>query len=138
MSRSGYSDDLEQWSLIRWRGQVKSAIRGKRGQKFFLDLLAALDAMPEKRLIANSLGTAGGEVCALGALGPAKGANLAEIDTYDYDGLGELFGIAPQLAQEVMNENDECYASSPEQRWQRMREWALGNLKAIPNAKEGQ
>jgi hypothetical protein len=34
MSRSGYSDDLENWSLIRWRGAVASAIRGRRGQAF--------------------------------------------------------------------------------------------------------
>lgn len=25
MSRSGYSDDVENWQLIRWRGQVASA-----------------------------------------------------------------------------------------------------------------
>jgi hypothetical protein len=34
MSRSGYSDDIDsaddQWALIRWRGAVKSAIRGAR------------------------------------------------------------------------------------------------------------
>lgn len=32
MSRCGYSDDYDQWALIRWRGAVESAIRGKRGQ----------------------------------------------------------------------------------------------------------
>lgn len=32
MSRSGYSEDLDMWDLIRWRGAVKSALRGKRGQ----------------------------------------------------------------------------------------------------------
>ena len=31
MSRSGYEDGLEMWDLIRWRGAVASAIRGKRG-----------------------------------------------------------------------------------------------------------
>ena len=38
MSRSGYSDDLDNWDLIRWRGQVSSAIRGKRGQGFLREL----------------------------------------------------------------------------------------------------
>jgi len=35
MSRSGYVDngDIEQWDLIRWRGAVASAIRGKRGEE---------------------------------------------------------------------------------------------------------
>ena len=55
MSRSGYSDDLETWQLIKWRGQVMSAIRGKRGQKFLRELLAALDAMPKKILITEDL-----------------------------------------------------------------------------------
>lgn len=34
MSRSGYTDDCDdQWALIRWRGAVNSAIKGKRGQQ---------------------------------------------------------------------------------------------------------
>ena len=32
MSRSGYSDGLDEWAMIRWRGAVKSAIRGARGR----------------------------------------------------------------------------------------------------------
>lgn len=55
MSRSGYSDDLDSWSMIRWRGAVTSATRGARGQAFFREMLAALDAMPEKKLIADDL-----------------------------------------------------------------------------------
>jgi hypothetical protein len=60
MSRSGYSDDCEDvlaWG--RWRGRVASAIRGKRGQAFLKELLAALDALPEKRLVANDLKVTG-------------------------------------------------------------------------------
>lgn len=53
MSRSGYHEDLEPLALGRWRGRVASAMRGKRGQKLLCDLLAALDAMPEKRLISD-------------------------------------------------------------------------------------
>lgn len=48
MSRSEYSENLDSWSLIRWRGQVVSAIRGKRGQAFLRELVDALEAMPEK------------------------------------------------------------------------------------------
>jgi len=56
MSRSGYSDDCEDnWSWICWRGAVKSAIRGKRGQAFLRETLAALDALPERKLIAKDL-----------------------------------------------------------------------------------
>lgn len=62
MSRSGYTDDGD--NVAMWRGQVASATRGKRGQRFFRDLVAALDAMPEKRLIRDAL-EADGEVCAI-------------------------------------------------------------------------
>lgn len=30
MSRSGYNDDIDNWQMIKWRGQVASAVRGKR------------------------------------------------------------------------------------------------------------
>jgi hypothetical protein len=45
MSRSGYSDDLDPLALGRWRGRVASAMRGKRGQAFLREMLAAMDAM---------------------------------------------------------------------------------------------
>ena len=72
MSRSGYIDDYgcggreEQWALIRWRGAVASAIRGKRGQKFLRDVLAAMDELPEPTLISDEL-EKDGQVCAIGA-----------------------------------------------------------------------
>lgn len=107
MSRSGYCDDLDTLDLGRWRGQVASAIRGKRGQQFLRDLIAALDALPEKELIAGDLVNDEGCVCALGALGKARNVDLSSIDTYEYHALGDMFNIAHQLAQEVMYENDE-------------------------------
>lgn len=108
MSRSGYTDDCDDpLSLGRWRAQVNSAIRGKRGQQFLRDLIAALDALPEKELIAGDLVDDEGCVCALGALGSARNIDLESMDTYDYDALGAAFNIAYQLAQEVMYENDE-------------------------------
>ncbi len=56
MSRSGYCDDIDDpLALGRWRGQVKSATRGQRGQKLLREMLAALDAMPEKRLVSGAL-----------------------------------------------------------------------------------
>lgn len=45
MSRSGYNDySIDNWDLIRWRGQVASAIKGKRGQAFLRELIEALVA----------------------------------------------------------------------------------------------
>lgn len=84
MSRSGYSTDLDDWDLIRWRGQVASAIRGKRGQKFLVDLLAALDALPQKSLIVDELQEEG-QVCAIGALGLSRGLDMSKIDPEDAD-----------------------------------------------------
>jgi hypothetical protein len=133
MSRSGYGDDLTTWDLIRWRGQVASAIRGRRGQAFLRDLLEALDAMPEKRLITEEL-QQGGEVCALGAVGAKRGIDMTQLDPYDHEKLGVTFNIAFQLAQEIMYENDEvAYYETPEFRWKRMRAWVVKQLNQGPN-----
>lgn len=127
MSRSGYSDDLDTLELGRWRAQVASALRGKRGQKFLTDLCAALDAMPVKELVVSDLENENG-VCALGSLGRSRGVTLADLDTYDHDSLAAVFDIAPQLAQETMWVNDEG-ASTPKHRWHRVRQWAASKLR---------
>lgn len=131
MSRHGYSDDCE--NVAMWRGVIASATRGRRGQAFFRALVAALDAMPEKRLVAGELQEPDGSVCALGCLGKARGVDLANVDTTDWDALGELFNIAPQLAQETMFMNDEWGShSSPENRWKRVRDWAAKQIRVEP------
>lgn len=136
MGRSGYSDDydMENWSLIRWRGQVASAIRGKRGQAFLRELIDALDAMPEKRLIADEL-QAGNQVCAIGSVGVRRGIDMTKLDPEDYDGLAGTFGIAHQLVQEIewMNDEGPPWNATPEIRWQYMRKWAEKQL--LPTSK---
>lgn len=128
MTRCGYSDDLDALDLGRWRGQVASATRGARGQKFFADLVAALDKLPEPKLVANELEDSEG-VCALGALGRLRGVELMELDTEDYEQLGAAFDIAHQLAQETMHVNDEWgRRATPEERWQIVRQWAVSQL----------
>jgi hypothetical protein len=115
-----------------WRGQVASASRGKRGQRFFRDLVGALDAMPVKRLVDSELETTEGEVCALGALAKQRGAKLTTDDSYgDHDKLAATFDIAHQLAAEVMFVNDEAgpyRGETPEQRWARVRGWAVQQI----------
>lgn len=128
MSRSGYSEDLDNWDLIRWRGQVASATRGRRGQKLLVDLLAALDAMPDKRLISHELVTERGEVCALGALGKARGIAMEEIDPSEPEAVASAFDVAPQLAQEIVYMNDDGYRT-PEARWTDMRAWVKGQIR---------
>lgn len=131
MSRSGYHDDSDDtWAHIRWRGAVKSATRGKRGQSFFKELLVALDAMPVKRLITNEL-EANGEFCTLGVLGNARGLDMSEIEPEEPDQVSEGFNIAEALAQEVVFMNDEAsfdYDESPEKRWSRMRNWVESQI----------
>lgn len=131
MSRSGYSDDCDdQWALIRWRGAVASAIRGKRGQAFLREALAALDALPEPALIPNDL-TAAGAFCTLGAVGRARGTDLKAVDPDCHESVAQLFEIPHALACEVMWENDEAavFRETPRARWERMRRWVVANLK---------
>lgn len=136
MSRHGYSDDIDQWDLIRWRGQVASAIRGKRGQRLLIDLVQALDAMPEKALIAEKLIDHEDDdaVCALGAVGIKRGLVMEQIDPEEYEEVAEAFDIAPQLAREITFINDEWGYSSetPQQRWERVRAWAVNNILPVP------
>lgn len=126
MSRSGYNEDGDdQWAHIRWRGMVTSASRGKRGQALFRDMLAALDAMPEKKLIANDLVRTDGCVCALGALGKARGIDMTEIDPENSDHVAAVFNIADPLAREIVYVNDEHgpWEETPEHRFERVRRW---------------
>lgn len=149
MSRSGYYEDSDdQWRAIMWRGTVKSAIRGKRGQTFLREMLAALDALPEKMLVDSEL-EANGQVCAIGSVGRARGIDMSKIDPEDYDAVARTFGIASPLAQEIVYMNDEYWDWStddkgqfrrddagemikitPEERFTKMRSWIERNIKA--------
>jgi hypothetical protein len=129
MSRAGYNDDCEQWALICWRGAVNSAIRGARGQAFLNDLIAALDALPEKKLIAEELENEG-TVCAIGAVGRARGLDMSELDPQEPERVASTFGIASAMAREITYVNDECGRrnETPEERFARMRKWAVDEI----------
>jgi|ERR1700738_285361 len=133
MSRSNYSDDLDSWVLIKWRGQVVSAIRGKRGQSLLLDLLEALDEMPEKILIAEALVNTDGDHCVLGVLGNKRGLPISELDPEDPEQVAEAFGIAHQLAAEIVYINDEAgnWQETPQQRWSRVRRWVAEQIQPV-------
>ncbi len=133
MSRSGYSDDYgddDPLAMGRYRRAVHLAMTGKRGQAFLKDLLTALDAMPEKRLIQDEL-EARGEVCAIGALGRARGVDMSKLDPECPEQIAPVFNIAESMAREVVWENDEVgsYKETPEQRFVRMREWVASQIK---------
>lgn len=131
MSRSGYSDDLDNWSLIRWRGAVASALRGERGQKLLREMAEAMDAMPDKALISGDLELEGA-YCALGTVGAKRGVDMTGLDPYDRDTVAAAFDIAPCLAAEVAFVNDEGGGwrgdETPTQRWVRVRAWVTEQL----------
>jgi len=129
MGRSGYVDDCD--GLELWRGAVDSALRGKRGQAFLRELVTALDALPNKRLISGEL-VCEGECCALGAVALKRGKDVAGVDTYDRDELSDVFGIAPAMAAEIMWVNDERRTLSPEERFEAVRKWAAENIRLTP------
>jgi len=138
MSRSGYSDYCDGWDLIRWRGAVAQAIRGKRGQAFLREMIAALDAMPEKRLIAHELQTASGEVCAMGAVGRLRGMDMSAIDPDEPEDVSKAFGVAGAMVQEIAFLNDDfpewMVNKGPDTdalRWKHMRDWCMKNLKEV-------
>ncbi len=130
--RSGYSDDLDRQDVAMWRGRVASSIRGKRGQQLLRDCLAALDAMPEKRLIKNYL-VKDGEVCTLGAAGKGRGIDLVGVDPESHDVLAKQFNVAECLIQEIEWVNDEggpYNGETPEHRFDRVRKWVVENIAA--------
>lgn len=131
MSRSGYSDDCDGVQL--WRANVERAIQGKNGQEFFRELLAALDALPRKRLIQHELVSEDGECCALGAVALARNLDVSAVDESEPEEVAAALGIRSMLAQEVAFWNDETHRhDSPEDRWQRMRTWVCSEIKGIP------
>lgn len=161
MSRSGYVEDDDVLSMGRWRCRVASALRGKRGQSFLREALAALDAMPDKRLIAHDLAV-DGEFCMLGVVGAGRNIDLTALDPEDYDRVADAFGIAPCMAQEIVFENDEqlaefkwvrkplCGPVRPwepryiecqvevedvaQKRWVHMRQWVAGHIETEAKA----
>lgn len=158
MSRSGLSEDCdEQWMEALYRGRVANATRSRRGQKFFREMLAALDTMPVKELHAHVFDKGAvladdhlldGGCCALGALARSKGIDITKADPEDDQVAWELaqdFDIAECLAREVIWANDEWSRSTPvrdehqrivrwvpetpDERWKRMRHWVESQIR---------
>jgi hypothetical protein len=134
MSRSGYWDDWDGDGRPPefYRRAVENAINGKRGQAFLTELLAALDALPQPRLIAGQL-IEDGEVCALGALAVRRGMDVSNIDVEDPDSVAAAFKIPRCLAAEIEYENDDDFgykSITDEQRFQYMRKWVVSCLQS--------
>jgi hypothetical protein len=115
--------------LNLWRGAVDRALRGRRGQAFLKEMLDSLDAMPEKMLTTHEL-EADGEVCALGAVGRARGMDMKDIDPEDHEDVAAKFGVSHAMACEIMYLNDEFgpRSETPKERFARMRAWVVTQL----------
>lgn len=135
MSRSGYTCDLGNLELGRWRGRVASAIRGRRGQQLLRELRDALDALPEKALVRGDFVTEDGACCTLGAVALARQwPDAKDIDSTEHEWLAARLGVAECLVQEVEFENDEVRRDeSPEARWARMRLWVDRKIRLAEN-----
>ena len=91
--------------------------------------------MPEKRLITGDL-EAEGQVCTIGALGRARGVDMAKLDPEDSVSVAASFNIAEPLAREIVFLNDECgWNETPEQRWTRMRGDVASMIKDAARAR---
>lgn len=142
MSRSNYSDDFAGHECVMYRGAVASATNGRRGQAFLREMLAALDAMPERKLVQSAL-EEDGNVCAIGAVGKARGVDMTGLDPECSEAIAETFGIADALAREIVFWNDEGAwppwpSETPEARFDRMRAWVVSQIRkpAVANIKE--
>lgn len=136
MSRSGFSDDGDyDYNISPWPAIIQRAVQGKPGVAFLKELLAALDAMPVKELIAEEL-EASGAVCALGSVGKARGLDMTSVDPEDYDRVAKLFNISRTLAREIVFRNDDDFGyhsrhgpETPAKRWERVRAWVAGEIQ---------
>lgn len=130
----------------RWKHNSRVVLTSKRGQRDLRAFIAALDAMPAKRLISGALiekhyddedNVISTEVCAVGAYalyGPPKRdpADLYDVDNdWETAEVGQSCGLAFHLAWQMAYANDETFSHyTPEERWEKMREWA-GNLLVV-------
>ncbi len=112
-----------------YQGNCMRSIKGKKGQAALRELEQALLAMPDKRLIANELETADGDVCAIGALVKHRGVT-PKSDPEDMEEVGMELGMPRLVAWKVVALNDvdidsyydpkegHCVSYTPEERYE--------------------
>ncbi len=141
MSRTweGESDNPLDWG--RYEAAKRSTLRGRRGQAFLRELVAALDALPQPELSEGALGDQRtGCVCALGAVALAQGQSFADLAKDDGNGspdeAAEWYSISPTLANEIISANDDWRDGNTvdvrRSRWRHVRAWAVRHLIEAP------
>ncbi len=137
MGRSGYVDDCDEWSPFQelYPSILRRSIEGKRGQAFLHELATAMDAMPEKKLIAEVLVTRDGQCCTMGVICKTRGIDVSKIAYDDQAEVGKALGISESMARSIAFHNDDDFGEetdgdeTPEARWIRMRKWVNEQLK---------
>jgi hypothetical protein len=145
MSRHDYVEDYDDDNGWMYEGRRTVALFSAKGQAFLRELAAALDAMPVKELVLGALEYPSGAVCALGALGKARGIKMTDLHLDDAGQIAKAFGTCATMVREVEFENDEFddverYASLEEAeeheagetgyvRWLRVRQWIDATLR---------
>jgi len=149
MSRMDAAFDGEVVAAGLWQSMYQRSTRGKKGQRNLHDFIAALDAMPEKRLIRDAeveklydeekdeyvvVG-----VCAVACFAAAKGGDARyfgeedDSDIFSTAELGKSYGLSWTMAWEMARANDGTFAGlTPQERWQAMRDWAVSLLQPLP------
>lgn len=139
----GHEHPGQEWL---WEEALRRAMNGKRGQQVLRDLETALLALPEKKLIEGGLSD-GSNVCAVGAyvvqkrvdggedrqevLDKLKAACWSEhwdkfegfeseMATIDY---ARAAGMQLTIACTIAGQNDDYYALSDEERYERILAW---------------
>lgn len=137
MSRCDYYDGEDSVPDGLWAHRFWQATETKKGQARLREFAAILDAMPEKRLIADELQTPGGEVCFVGAICKARNVPMptGDCDIRDTAEAGQRAGIPWTLAWEMARMNDETWGRmTPEERWQAARTWIQTTLEKAARA----
>lgn len=157
MSRSGYSDyggDDNVWQSIKWGGQLKAGLFGRRAQEMLADLVNALDAMPVKELAWGTFQSHEEGVCALGCVAKARDIDVSDLNAKEYDEydsqwtaeqVAARLNIPFAVACHVMHVNDADYDDERfgrwgpetakevkrrrEKRWKRVRQWAVYQME---------
>lgn len=120
--------------MIGWEAALRKAMKSSRGQAFLVELRNALDALPEKILVANAF-EQDGAYCALGTVARLRGVSIPAYDPdEDSYGISEetaaALKMAKTLAAEIMevNDNGSRHDETPEQRWLRVRKWVARRI----------
>jgi hypothetical protein len=140
-----YDDDSDPSQEGLAAGALRSAIRGKRGQRFIRDLVQALDALPLPELAAGALeDEETGCCCAFGAVRRFRGADAVPLwfhpmeEDMNPDNLVEPFNVSKTLAWSVVQANEDGMIGNDKStrrlRWKQVRDWAVRQL--IPPTEE--